>query len=250
MNGKHIASFALAAQVALIGACASAQSNEQQTPAEAGKPGPLAGAPTARITSRIETDKLKQSDEDLVIITHLKANEAYRREFRVLFGSLCNRDGMLCDGSDDCGCTLGEGVFHNDDPEWEIKGGYAMIRGYRPRVRTSRSTAAAEGTDFFVQIDKTGGKEVHRFALLKGGPLHLYKYVNNNSDHPDKLKELHAETTLENAQTYAEVTVDDAGNVNFSNPLSFPPTDDGSPGANLRKLIVAVEAKPLAKATE
>lgn len=193
-------------------------------------------------------ENFSTSKETVIEIAHGEADGSKRRAFKVLVGPLCQ--GSLCPDSN---APAAKGILRNADPEWEAQAGYALVRGWRPRTRTHRTTAAAEGTTYFVQTVGEPGQSgtIYRYVLIEGGPLFLY-HVGTDEGGSVDVSGLKPVCEMTEPMTYVEVKVGSPGEDDsvWSVPVRLlagrttPLNDDEK---TLLKLVQHVRSSPLAQ---
>jgi len=221
----------------LIGlpSCADAQENAaEQT--EAMTAGSLVSNVFA--AARVEVGKEISLKQGVVSIEQefkngMIRNHARTRGFRVLFGNFeADQHGKgkvsTTQGSDSGGLFT--------DVEWEIISGYAMARGWRPRIRGTTATAAAEGTEMICQNEQTIASDgtvtkITRIYLISGSEVRVFAH-----DAPNVTK------SITSVDHYIEAIQVGAGAITVEDEAPIP----ADPADPLRVFVNEVKAISLA----
>lgn len=98
---------------------------------------------------------------------------------------------------------------------WELGTGYVMARGWRPMVRTKRSSSVAPGSEIIAEID--GG--VHRIYYVAGSAPRIYVALHTNET--EYILNEEVQPVQVPMGYYVEITLDGQGRIVASTPESY-----------------------------
>jgi len=160
-------------------------------------------------------------------------DHARTRGFRVLFGNLSadqHGKGKLAT----LNANDGSGIYQ--DVEWQVLRGYAMARGWRPRIRGTTATAAAEGTEFICQNEQVVASdgtvtEITRIYLISGSVVKVIATDDSNNH-----------KSLTTVDQFIEARKVGAASITLTEPAPIP----ADPNDPLRSFVNEVKAISLA----